>query len=76
MVIDVTAQRKLEEFLHKLAGKIRDTQARQAFCVSRELQDSIDLYHTALVVSLDLLVREREKVPSCWRNPLKCWINA
>jgi hypothetical protein len=61
MVVEVTAQRKLEEFLHKLADEVRDTQAREAFWLPGELQDSIALYHTALAVSLDLLVRQREK---------------
>jgi hypothetical protein len=61
MVVEVTAQRKLEEFLHKLAGEVRHTQAREAFWLPGELRDSIDQYHTALAVSLDLLVRDREK---------------
>src|SRR5437868_11274220 len=61
LVIEVTQQRKLEQFLHKLAGELRSTKTRDTFWFARELQDSIDQYHTALAMSLDLLIRDREK---------------
>src|SRR5207253_4959541 len=61
LVIEVTQQRKLEQFLHKLAGELRSTKTQATLWFARELQDSIDQYHTALAMSLDLLIRDREK---------------
>jgi hypothetical protein len=61
MVVEVTTQRKLEDFLHKLVGEMRDTETKESFWLAGELQDSIDQYHTALAISLGLLVRDREK---------------
>lgn len=61
MVVEVTEQRKLEKFLHKLAGELRRAKTQETLWFERELQDSIDQYHAALATSLDLLIRDREK---------------
>lgn len=57
VVIDVTEQRRLQEFVHKLAPGLRHRRTEEMFWQARLLQDSIDDYHTALAFSLELLVR-------------------
>lgn len=61
MVVEVTQQRKLEELFHKLAAELRDTKTQETFWLNGELRDSIDQYHTALALSLELFVRDRER---------------
>lgn len=57
VVIDVTEQRRLQEFVHKLADELRHLRTKEMFWQAREVQDSIDDYHTALTFKLKLLVR-------------------
>jgi PAS domain S-box-containing protein len=57
VVLEVTQQRKLQVFLHKLAGELRRKRTREAFWFAAELQDSVDQYHKALAVSLEHLAR-------------------
>jgi hypothetical protein len=57
VVIDVTEQRRLQEFVHKLAAELRQATTKEMFWQARQLQDSIDEYHTTLALSLELLVR-------------------
>jgi hypothetical protein len=57
VVLEVTQQRKLQVFLHKLAGELRRKRTREAFWFAAELQDSVDQYHQALAISLEHLAR-------------------
>lgn len=58
LVVDVTAQKKLEQFLRALEGSLRCSETRQAFWWAEELRASIDQYHSALATSLELLWKE------------------
>lgn len=60
LVVDVTPQRKLEEFLCKLAEKPVCRKPLEIYSCARELQDSIEQYHEALAVGLDVLRRPKE----------------
>jgi hypothetical protein len=61
MVVEVTAQRKLEELFHKLAAELRDTKTQETFWQPRQLREYINQYHAALEISLDFLIQDREK---------------
>jgi PAS domain S-box-containing protein len=61
MVVEVTKQRELEKFLRRLVGQLRSSKSRESFWFARELQDSVEQYHAALALSLDLLAGQREK---------------
>jgi PAS domain S-box-containing protein len=58
MVVEVTEQRKLEMLFFKLAAELRHAKTRETFWLARELKDSIDQYHAALAVNLEVLVRQ------------------
>lgn len=61
IVIEVTHQRKLEEFLHKLTAQLRHKQTQETFWLAQELHNSVDQYHTALAVKLEAMMRGQEK---------------
>jgi signal transduction histidine kinase len=60
-VIDVTGQRRLEKFLSELGGNLRDVDTRENFSLARELHNSIEEYHSALALSLDVVFRNHKK---------------
>jgi PAS domain S-box-containing protein len=60
IVIEVTHQRKLDEFLHKLTAQLRHKQTRETFWLAQELHNSVDQYHTALAVKLEAMMRGQE----------------
>lgn len=57
VVIEVTAQKKLEESLHHLTGKLLRTKDEEQQRIARELHDSINQYHAALKMNLRLMNR-------------------
>jgi PAS domain S-box-containing protein len=57
VVIDVTEQRRLQEFVAKLPPELRHLRTKEMFWQARQLRDSIDDYHAALAFSLEFLVR-------------------
>jgi hypothetical protein len=57
LVVDVTKQRKLDAYFHKLTGDLLHERTRETFWQARELHDSIEEYHVALGVCLDQLTR-------------------
>jgi transcriptional regulator with PAS, ATPase and Fis domain len=61
LLVEVTQQRKLEAFLHKLTAELHHIKTQETFWLTRELQASIDQYHAALATNLDLLVRDQER---------------
>lgn len=61
MVVDMGDQRRLEKLLYEVAAQVRDAESREQFWLARELHDSIEQYHSALALSLDLVIRDREK---------------
>lgn len=61
VVVEVTQQRKLEEFFRKLASELRHRKAQETFWRARALQDAVEQYHTALSVSLDILLGSHDK---------------
>ena len=60
LVVEVTAQRKLEEYLCKLVGTLHCRKPAELVSYARELQESIKQYHAALAVGLDVLRRKKE----------------
>jgi hypothetical protein len=57
LVIEVTEQRRLRECVHNLGAEFHHSRTKEMFWQARQLQDSVDAYHTALAFSLELLVR-------------------
>jgi PAS domain S-box-containing protein len=63
VVIEITAQKKLEECLHSLSGKVLRIKDEEQQRIARELHDSISQYHAALKMNLRLLKRARPSLP-------------
>jgi PAS domain S-box-containing protein len=61
MVVDVTEQRRLETFFCKLATQLRHTNTRETFWLARELQSSVDQYHSAIALTLNLLIGKSQR---------------
>jgi PAS domain S-box-containing protein len=61
MVVDVTEQRRLEVFFCKLATELRHTNTREIFWLARELQSCIDQYHSAITLTLKLLIGKSQR---------------
>jgi transcriptional regulator with PAS, ATPase and Fis domain len=61
VIVEVTKQNMLEEYVQKLAGSLVHTRTKGNFWLARELTDAINQYHAALAMSLDLLIRQPEK---------------
>jgi signal transduction histidine kinase len=57
VVIEVTGQKKLEESLHRLSGKLLRIKDEEQQRVARELHDSINQYHAALKMNLRMMGR-------------------
>lgn len=55
LVVDVSAQRKLEDYFSKLAANPSCRKPLKIFALACELQESIEQYHAALAVGLDFL---------------------
>jgi signal transduction histidine kinase len=55
LVVEVTGEKKLEESLRSVAGKLLRSQDFEQRRVARELHDSINQYHAALKMNLGLL---------------------
>ena len=60
LVVEITPQKKLDHYLHQLAGELLDRQTKQNFWLARALHDAIEEYHAAVAFNLDLLVRNAE----------------
>jgi len=60
LAVEITLQKKLDQYLHQLAGELLDRQTKQNFWPERELHDAIEEYHAAVAFNLDLLVRNAE----------------
>lgn len=71
MVVEVTQQRRLEEFIRNLADQLLSSKTKETFGVARELQDSITQYHTALALSLEVLIRDHEKSTELMAESIK-----
>jgi hypothetical protein len=61
LVVEVTHQRKLAEFLHKLAAELCHTKTQETFWLAQAMQDSIDQYHTALALKFGIMIQGQEK---------------
>jgi len=61
LVVEVTAQRKLDEAIGELTGKFLHKHTKEQFWLAKELHDSINQYHAALATSLDCLSQRTEK---------------
>jgi PAS domain S-box-containing protein len=68
VVIEITAQKKLEESLHHLTGKLLRARDEEQQRLARELHDSISQYHAAIKMNLRLI--SRPKFPSAKREKL------
>ena len=60
LAVEITLQKKLDQYLHQLAGELLDRQTKQNFWPARALHDAIEEYHAAVAFNLDLLVRNAE----------------
>lgn len=61
LAVEITAQKKLDQYLRQLAGELLHRQTRQNFWPARELHDALEEYHAAVAFNLDLLIRNAEK---------------
>ena len=61
LVVEVTAQRKLEDVFREPASELPHTKTMGNWWFSRELHNSINQYHAALTTSLDRLIQQPEK---------------
>lgn len=55
LVIEVTQERKLGEFLRRLAAGLHHAKSPESFWLIHEIHSSIEQYHTALAMNLELL---------------------
>lgn len=60
LVVEITLQKELDQYLHQLAGELLDRQTEQNFWPARALHDAIEEYHAAVAFNLDVLVRNVE----------------
>lgn len=63
IVVEVTEQRRLEQSLHQLTGKLLHARDEEQRRIARDLHDSINQYHTALKMNLAKLHRQRQESP-------------
>jgi hypothetical protein len=61
LIVEVTAQRKLEEFFLEPASKLPRTKTKENWWLLRELHNSVNQYHATLTTSLDHLIQQPEK---------------
>jgi transcriptional regulator with PAS, ATPase and Fis domain len=61
LIVEVTAQRKLEEFFREPASELRHTKTMESWWLSWELHNSVKQYHATLATSLDRLIQQPEK---------------
>jgi hypothetical protein len=61
LIVEVTAQRKLEEFFREPASELPHTKTKENCWLSRELHNSVNQYHATLATSLDRLIQQPEK---------------
>lgn len=61
LIVEVTAQRKLEEFFREPASELPHTKTNENWWFSRELHNSVNQYHTTLATRLDRLIHQPEK---------------
>jgi hypothetical protein len=61
LIVEVTAQRKLEEFFLEPASKLPRTKTKENWWLLRELHNSVSQYHATLTTSLDRLIQQPEK---------------
>jgi PAS fold len=61
LIVEVTAQRKLEELFCEPTRELPHTKTRENWWLSRELHNSVNQYHATLATSLDRLIRQPEK---------------
>lgn len=62
LVVEVTAQRKLEEYFSRIAANPGCRKPLELLSHVRELQESVEHYHAALALGLDLLRHSRKSV--------------
>jgi PAS fold len=61
LIVEVTTQRKLEEFFLEPASELPHTKTKENWWLSRELHSSVNQYHATLITSLDRLIQQPEK---------------
>jgi hypothetical protein len=69
LVVEVTAQRKLEDVFR--ASKTPSTKTTENWWFSRELHNSINQYHAALTTSLDRLIQQPEKTSELYAQSVE-----
>jgi PAS fold len=61
LIVEVTAQRKLEEFFLEPASEWPRNKTKENWWLLRELHSSVNQYHATLTTSLDRLIQQPEK---------------
>jgi hypothetical protein len=61
LIVEVTAQRKLEELFRQPASELLHTTIKKNWWLSRELHNSVNQYHAHLTTSLDRLIQQPAK---------------
>jgi hypothetical protein len=61
LIVEVTAQRKLEQFFREPDSELPHTKTKENWWLSRELHNSVNQYHQTLATSLDRLIHQPEK---------------
>jgi hypothetical protein len=61
LIVEVTVQRKLEEFFREPASELPHTKTKENWWLSRELYNSVSQYHATLAASLDRLIQQPDK---------------
>ena len=71
LVVEVTAQRKLEDLFREPASELPRTTTTENWWFSRELHKSINQYHAALTTSLDRLIQQPEKASELYTKSVE-----
>jgi signal transduction histidine kinase len=74
LAVEVTAQRKVEQYFRKLASDLL-WRNQEYQCLARDLHDSVGEYHAALGMILDRLsrcTRDPEKTPELLMQSMDC----
>jgi PAS domain-containing protein len=61
LIVEVTAQRKLEELFREPASEFHHTKNKENRWLSRELHSSVNQYHATLAINLDRLIQQPGK---------------
>ena len=71
LIVEVTAQRKLEELFRAPASELPHTTSKENWWLLQELYSSVDQYHATLTTSLHRLIQQPEKSTELYAQSVK-----